>query len=164
MNLRQLLDGKKTYLVALAAILYVFGAHLGWWTYDDKILDALGFGGLITLRAGIKKSQDAAQAVEPLISANKNPNPDRSGDSSPLAVKNPPKLPLVAGLCFLCLLLITGCASVGSNPAADAQRIQRLATIAELAAFSGTQYWLSSHPADRQYFALSFAALDRKST
>src|SRR5713226_5291722 len=103
MNLTQLLDGKKTYLLALAAIVYLLGAHLGWWTLDDKILDALGFGGLITLRLGTKKAEDAAQAIEPLISANTNLNPDRSADSSPLAVKNPPKLPLVAGLCFLCL-------------------------------------------------------------
>src|SRR2546425_9044927 len=60
MNLQQLLAGKKTYLVALAAIAYVLGAHLGWWTFDDKILDALGFGGLITLRAGVKKAAAAA--------------------------------------------------------------------------------------------------------
>jgi hypothetical protein len=159
MNLQQILAGKKTYLVALAAIVYVLGAHLGWWTFDDKILDALGFGGLITLRAGVKKSQDG-KLFEPLISANKNPNPnpDRSEDSSPLAVKSP--LPALGVLCALCGILLSGCASIGSNPAADAQRIQRLSTIAELAAFTGSQYWLHDHPQDRQYFAVSLAALD----
>jgi hypothetical protein len=159
MNIQQFLDGKKTYLVALAAIGYVLGAHLGWWTLDDKILDALGFGGLITLRAGVKKLQDG-KLFEPLISANKNPNPnpDGSEDSSPLAVKTP--LPALGVLCALCGILVSGCASIGSNPAAEAQRIQRLATVAELAAFSGSSYWLGGHPQDRPYFALSLAALD----
>src|SRR6266446_1183465 len=113
MNVQQLLAGKKTYLLALAAILYLLGAHLGWWPLDDKILDALGFGGLITLRAGVKKLQDG-KLFEPLISANKNPNPDRSEDSSPLAVKTP--LPALGVLCALCGILLSGCASVGSNP------------------------------------------------
>ena len=55
----QKLQGKKTYLVAAAA-LGVTGAYiLGFIGVDtaNTILTLLGFGGLITLRAGITKTQ-----------------------------------------------------------------------------------------------------------
>jgi hypothetical protein len=171
MNIAQLLDGKKTYLVALAAILYLLGAHLGWWPFDDKILDALGFGGLITLRAGVKK---AAAASEPTPGVGTRPT-----DAGPMPSSGAPapkafaatdagndnsrrRIPITVFVAFVsfCGIFGSGCASVGSNPAADAQRIQRLSTIAELAAFTGSQYWLHDHPQDRQYFAVSLAALD----
>jgi hypothetical protein len=172
MNIQQILDGKKTYLVALAAIVYVLGAHLGWWTFDDKILDALGFGGLITLRAGIRKAQDASDTAALLVAPDADINSARRAAEPILPAKagvpgTPPsggiggRLPLlVSAFCILTSALLLGCASVGSNPAADAQRIQRLSTVAEIAAFSGTTYWLQSHPADRVYFAASLAALD----
>ncbi len=190
MNLQQLLAGKKTYLLALAAILYLLGAHLGWWPLDDKILDALGFGGLITLRAAVRKSEanvseyrrdgvserpsvgETASSDTPTPRNSETRLPAQWGDETEkrsvgeTAIPDTPtrRLPdtraSILAFCLLPLALLTGCASVGSNPAADAQRIQRLATIAELAAFTGTQYWLGSHPQDRPYFALSLAALD----
>src|SRR5258708_36130060 len=164
MNIQQILDGKKTYLVALAAIVYVLGAQLGWWTFDDKILDALGFGGLITLRAGVKKAAAAADIATLATMPSAGPaGGTPAGATGTVALpkgNGPTKIP-IAVLCSLCLLLFnSGCASVAPTPAADAQRLQRLATIAELAAFSGTTYWLSGHPLDRQYFAVSLAALD----
>ncbi len=156
MNLQQILDGKKTYLVAAIAILYVLGAHLGWWPFDDKILDALGFGGLITLRAGVRK----AQGSEADVSENRRDGVSERPDTDTPTRRLPDtRLPTLA-FCLLSFTLLTGCASVVSNPAADAQRIQRLSTVAELAAFTGTTYWLQSHPADRVYFAASLAALD----
>src|SRR5207245_6609381 len=148
MNLQQLLAGKKTYLVALAAIAYVLGAHLGWWTFDDKILDALGFGGLITLRAAVRKAQNGDETE-------KRSTGETAISDTPTRRLPDTRLPALA---LFLLLFNSCCASVGSNPAADAQRIQRLSTVAELAAFTGAQYWLSSHPQARHYLALSLAS------
>lgn len=49
------LEGKKTYLLAAAAIVYLFGGSMGWWPVDERVLGILGFGGLASLRAGISK-------------------------------------------------------------------------------------------------------------
>lgn len=48
------LDGKKTYLIAACAVLYVVGGDAGWWPVNDSVLTILGFGGLASLRKGIK--------------------------------------------------------------------------------------------------------------
>ncbi len=154
MNLQELLAGKKTYLLALAAIVYLLGAHLGWWPLDDKLLDALGFGGLITLRAAVRKAGEANVSEYRRDGVTERPDTD-----TPTPRHSDTRASVLA-LCLLPLALLTGCASIGSNPAADAQRIQRVSTIAELAAFTGTEYWLKDHPQDRPYFALSLAALD----
>ncbi len=173
MNIQQLLDGKKTYLVAATAILYLTGAVLGWWTFDSRVLDALGFGGLITLRAAVCKVNVSEKRSdgEPAITdtpTHRLPDGNVSENRSigEPAITDTPTRRLTdtrvsaLAFCLLSLALLTGCASIGSNPAADAQRIQRLSTVAELAAFTGTQYWLGGHPQDRPYFALSLAALD----
>jgi hypothetical protein len=47
------LDGRKTYLIALIGVLYVFGSTLGWWPCDERVLGLLGFGGLAALRKGV---------------------------------------------------------------------------------------------------------------
>lgn len=60
------------------------------------------------------------------------------------------------------LTFLLGCATSNApvdEAAAQAKRAQRLATVAELAAFTGTQVWLADHPEDRAYFAASSAAL-----
>lgn len=49
------LEGKKTYVVAAIAVLYLFGGDQGWWKLNESILGILGFGGLAALRSGIKK-------------------------------------------------------------------------------------------------------------
>jgi hypothetical protein len=48
------LQGKKSYLIALAGLVYAIGIHFGWWTNESEIWGALAsiFG--LTLRAGIK--------------------------------------------------------------------------------------------------------------
>lgn len=53
--LKEFFDGKKTHLVAAVAIAYLFGGDQGWWVINSEILGILGFAGLSTLRAGIKK-------------------------------------------------------------------------------------------------------------
>ncbi len=45
--------GKRTYLVALVAGLYLVGCWAGVFTFDEKVLAGLGFAGLATLRAGL---------------------------------------------------------------------------------------------------------------
>ncbi len=53
--LLQLIDGRKTYIVTGLAVAYLFGASVGWWTVDERILGILGFGGLASLRSAVKK-------------------------------------------------------------------------------------------------------------
>lgn len=54
-QLLSLLEGKKTYIVALLAAGYIFGGTLNWWPVDERILTLLGFGGLASLRSAVKK-------------------------------------------------------------------------------------------------------------
>ena len=54
-QLLTLLEGKKTYVVAIIAAAYLFGGTLNWWPVDERIMGILGFGGLAALRSGIKK-------------------------------------------------------------------------------------------------------------
>src|SRR5260370_9942809 len=111
MNIQQLLDAKKTYLVAAAAILYLTGAVLGWGNFDSVILAALGFGGLITLRAGIRKAQDALD-----IAALAAPGPSGgtpAGATGTVALpkgNGPAKIPALALSCLCLLLFTSGCA------------------------------------------------------
>lgn len=56
--IKAFLDGKKTYLVALAIAAVVAARRLEWvdeGTYQT-LLGVLGAGGLVTLRAGVAKS------------------------------------------------------------------------------------------------------------
>lgn len=52
---RQKLSGKKTYLLAGAAIAYLIGSDLEWWPLNPQILGIFAFLGLTTLRAGIAR-------------------------------------------------------------------------------------------------------------
>jgi len=51
------LDGKKTYILGIAALVTVFGYHFGIVDANlaNELLTLFGFGGLITLRAAINK-------------------------------------------------------------------------------------------------------------
>lgn len=53
---RQKLSGKKTYLIAGAAIAYLIGSDLHWWPLNPEIIGIFASVGLITLRAGIAKA------------------------------------------------------------------------------------------------------------
>ncbi len=65
-KLRQKLAGKKTYLLAGAAIAYLIGASLDWWPLKEQVLGVFGFLGLTTLRAGIAKAK-ASVVLLPLL-------------------------------------------------------------------------------------------------
>jgi hypothetical protein len=52
------LRGKRTYVLAAVAILYIFGGDQGWWLVSDQVLALLGFGGLAALRAGIGQAKN----------------------------------------------------------------------------------------------------------
>jgi len=54
-ELATFLDGRKTYIVAAGAILYLVGADAGCWEYNDQVLAICGFGGLAALRKGLNK-------------------------------------------------------------------------------------------------------------
>lgn len=56
-KLRQKLSGKKTYILAAAAIGYLIGADLNLWPLNTEILGIFAFLGLTTLRAGIAKGR-----------------------------------------------------------------------------------------------------------
>jgi hypothetical protein len=55
-----LLQGKKTYFTVAIAILYVGGAYLGFWDFNDEVLAVFGLSALAFLRAGIKKEATPA--------------------------------------------------------------------------------------------------------
>jgi len=52
-GLARFLEGRKTYLIAIVAGVYLFGGDQGWWVVNESLLGILGFGGLATLRRGI---------------------------------------------------------------------------------------------------------------
>jgi len=56
--IEQLLNGKKTYLLALVGAIYLFGGDQGWWVISDAILGMLGFGTAAAFRHGMKKAED----------------------------------------------------------------------------------------------------------
>lgn len=57
-SLLNILDGKKTYLIALIALVLNIGVHQNWWTVDqmNSINAILAAFGLAALRAGVAKS------------------------------------------------------------------------------------------------------------
>jgi hypothetical protein len=59
-KLLALFRGKRTYLLAIIAIAYILGADQGWWAMNDEVLTAMGFGGLITLRAALRNTSSVA--------------------------------------------------------------------------------------------------------
>jgi hypothetical protein len=48
-------QGKKTYAVAIATVVYGAGVQFGWWPHVPVIDYALGGSGLAALRAGVNK-------------------------------------------------------------------------------------------------------------
>lgn len=60
-------------------------------------------------------------------------------------------------------LILSGCSTTGAGGPAgatnEAARIERIAGVAEVAAYSGAGYWLLDHPQDRDKFAAAIAAL-----
>lgn len=62
-KLRQKVSGKKTYLLASAAIAYLIGASLDWWPLNEQVMGIFAFLGLTTLRAGIAKAKAQVSAL-----------------------------------------------------------------------------------------------------
>ena len=52
---KNFLQGKRTYLAALIAVLYLIGVWAGLWAFDEKVLALLGFGGLAALRSAMNQ-------------------------------------------------------------------------------------------------------------
>lgn len=64
----------------------------------------------------------------------------------------------------LALLVSSGCSSTPRNsaqPEDGVQRMARVATVAELAAYTGAGYWLLEHPQDRDKVGMVVLALDQ---
>jgi len=61
----KLVDGRKTYLVATVAVIYLFGADQHWWTESTRVTEILMFGGLAALRAGMKKPAEPTSPATP---------------------------------------------------------------------------------------------------
>jgi len=52
-----ILAGKKTYILAAAGAAVFFVQLMGWWTPPAEVWQLLGVGGVVTMRAGIKKAE-----------------------------------------------------------------------------------------------------------
>ena len=63
-KLKSALSGKKTYLAVGFGAIYMLGVWLGFWEFNQAILDAVGLGGLAFLRMGITKAAAAAQTKD----------------------------------------------------------------------------------------------------
>jgi hypothetical protein len=48
------LQGYKTYLVAIASVVYGLGISKGWWGHDALVDSLLAGGGIAALRSGVK--------------------------------------------------------------------------------------------------------------
>ena len=59
-SLLSFLDGKKTYLISLAALALLFGTWQGWWKMPTEFYEGLAALGLMFLRSGVAKSGPAA--------------------------------------------------------------------------------------------------------
>lgn len=64
-TLRSALSGWKTYIVALAGVVYALGIKYWGWPNDPEIWAGLGFTGVITLRAAIAKLCAALTSAAP---------------------------------------------------------------------------------------------------
>jgi hypothetical protein len=51
-----LVDGLKTYVVVIAAVVYLIGSDCGWWAYNEQVLALFGFGGIAALRNSVRKT------------------------------------------------------------------------------------------------------------
>ena len=60
----QFLQGKKTYAAVVVAFVYLGGAWLGWWTFDERVLGAVGMGGLGFLRSAVAGNKAEIQKAE----------------------------------------------------------------------------------------------------
>ncbi len=50
----ELLNGRKTYILAVLGIVYLLGGSEGWWEVREEVLGVLGFGAAGALRMGMK--------------------------------------------------------------------------------------------------------------
>lgn len=133
-QLNAFLQGKKTYLLAAAGVLYLFYCQRYGLVPDQSILLALGFGGIATLRHGIETA--AAKVLAEAASNGSAPLPpgsaNRSGTLPPSAGSAPAggsqgfaRLRLLACLSLLGLVvaLLTGCALGSKSAPLPADRI-----------------------------------------
>jgi hypothetical protein len=65
LSLLNWLDGKKTYLLAAALVIYVIGSDAGWWPLNESVLALGGALSLGTLRSAVRKAQPSANNPPP---------------------------------------------------------------------------------------------------
>lgn len=94
----EFLKGKKTYYLALLAILYCGGAWLGFYELDEKVLIAFGFGSIATLRHGLKNA--LKHVVEESAKADAK-DEAASGPKSYLPLLFLLAIPILSGGCVL---------------------------------------------------------------
>jgi hypothetical protein len=161
------LSGKKTYLIALVAILYIVGGkYLNLWPVDGEALAGLGALALAFLRAGIAKAgaSIAAEQEQGASSMSKISEPPKGGTPNTL-------VPLLALGCIV-IAIAMGCSGCVTRPVvttgADGSSVTNLVKgpdIARISRLSGTAAqlgslaWLSKNPNDRSYFATANEAL-----
>jgi hypothetical protein len=83
-------------------------------------IPALLFVAALWTGARQRRRMKEGKLFEPLISANRNPNPDRPGDSSPLAVKHPLPDHLSESDFEAALIAVEQARARGDHAAADA--------------------------------------------
>lgn len=47
------LEGKKTYILAGLGVLYILGGLMGLWVIEREVVDGLGLGAILALRAAL---------------------------------------------------------------------------------------------------------------
>ncbi len=60
-KIKAVLSGKKTYAAVVVGAVYLLGVWLGFWPFNQAILDAVGLGGLSFLRMAVTKVADATK-------------------------------------------------------------------------------------------------------
>lgn len=143
------LKGKKTYICAAAAVLYVLGAMLGFWAFDEKVLGCFGFAGLASFRAAIGRLHLAVENQPAQLNVTTPP---------------PPSTNLLSLIAIGALLLgVAGCASfqktvITTDPVTGVSvtnqvfDVTRITPLVETAAFEGTAVALTEHPEWRDGF------------
>ena len=128
------LEGRKTYVLAIVALIYLFGGDQGWWKVNEVILGMLGFGGLATLRAAVGRT---GATPEPA-----NPGPTTS---------------LVPCLLLGLLLCSPGCVTQpGSAPLVTPERVE---SVTRLAAYGTAKALLIKQPESRTALAQAAAGI-----
>lgn len=130
------LEGRKTYVLAIVALIYLFGGDQGWWKVNEVILGMLGFGGLATLRAAVGRIDGA---------------PEPASTATHIGTS------LVPCLLLGLLLCSPGCVTQpGSAPLVTPERVE---SVTRLAAYGTAKALLIKQPESRAALAQAAAGI-----